>query len=151
MRRYSFYSWNQVSPPAVNFSFIFLSANCCVAMINIWQALELKKLQTPLYEEFYNSLNASCSPNVIDRTRDETTTKYLKLPPKSRSPSRTPVSTASKAIDHAGSPGSNSKSSSIVGNDNDGSQDIPAPPLDEWKGLLVDSQQEPSSPRFVKG
>ena len=118
----------------------------------LWQALELKKLQTPLYEEFYNSLNTSCSPNVIDGTSDETAAsrKYLKLPPKSRSPSRVPISTTSKAVDNTGSPGSNGRSSSTVGNVNDhGSQDIPASPLNELKGVIVDSQQEPSSPRFV--
>ncbi|XP_061348476.1 mitogen-activated protein kinase kinase kinase NPK1 [Gastrolobium bilobum] len=112
------------------------------------KALELKKLQTPLYEEFYNSLNTSCSPNVIESTSDDTAArKYLKLPPKSRSPSRVPISTPSKAVDNAGSPGSNGRSSSTVGNvNNHGSQDIPASPLNEWKGLTVDSQQEPRSP-----
>lgn len=109
--------------------------------VRLFQALELKKLQTPLYEEFFNSLNTSCSPNVVDSTSDDTATrKYLKLPPKSRSPSRTP----SKAVDNAGSPGSNGRSSPTVGNvNNHGSQDIPAS-----KGPVADSQQEPSSPRF---
>ncbi|KAK7337787.1 hypothetical protein VNO77_18374 [Canavalia gladiata] len=112
------------------------------------KALELKKLQTPLYEEFYNSLNTSSSPNVIDNTMDDTAArKYLKLPPKSRSPSRVPINTPSKTIENAGSPGSNGRSSSTVGHvNNHGSQDIPASPHNEWKGLIVDSQQEPSSP-----
>ncbi|KAJ1417114.1 Serine/threonine-protein kinase, active site [Sesbania bispinosa] len=112
------------------------------------KALELKKLQTPLYEEFYNSLNTSCSPKVIDSISDDTAArKFLKLPPKSRSPSRVPISTPSKAVENAGSPGSNGRSSSTVGNvNNHGSQDIPASPLNEFKGLIVDSQQEPNSP-----
>ncbi|TKY61498.1 Mitogen-activated protein kinase kinase kinase ANP1 [Spatholobus suberectus] len=111
------------------------------------KALELKKLQTPLYEEFYNSLN-TCSPSVIDSTNDDTASrKYLKLPPKSRSPSRVPISTPSKAVENGGSPGSNGRSSSTVGHvNNHSSQDIPASPLNEWKGLIVDSQQQPSSP-----
>ncbi|KAG2395138.1 Mitogen-activated protein [Vigna angularis] len=111
------------------------------------KALELKKLQTPLYEEFYNSLNTSCSPNV-DRTSDDTASRnFLKLPPKSRSPNRVPISTPSKAIDNTGSPGSNGQSSSTVGHvNNHTSQDIPASPLNEWKGVIVDSQQQPSSP-----
>lgn len=112
------------------------------------KALELKKLQTPLYEEFYNSLNTSCSPNVIDSISDDTASrKYLKLPPKSRSPNRVPISSPSKAAENAGSPGSNGQSSSTVGHvNNHTSQDIPASPLNEWKGLIVDSQQQPSSP-----
>jgi len=74
----------------------------------------------------------------------------LKLPPKSRSPNRVPISTPSKAIDSTGSPGSNGQSSSTVGHvNNHTSQDIPASPLNEWKGVIVDSQQQPSSPRFV--
>ncbi|KAK7397208.1 hypothetical protein VNO78_18375 [Psophocarpus tetragonolobus] len=113
------------------------------------KALELKKLQTPLYEEFYNSLNTSCSPNVIDSTSDDfASRKYLKLPPKSRSPSRVPISTPSKAVDNSGSPGSNGRSSTAVGhvNNHNSSQDIPASPLNEWNGLIVDSQKQPSSP-----
>ncbi|KAF7805116.1 mitogen-activated protein kinase kinase kinase NPK1 [Senna tora] len=111
------------------------------------KALGLKKLQTPLYEEFYNSLNTSCSPNAVESTSEETTPKFLKLPPKSRSPNRVPIGSPSKAVDNTGSPGSNGRSSPNVGHANDNSsQNIPSPPLNEWKGLLVDSQQEPSSP-----
>ncbi|KAE9593682.1 hypothetical protein Lal_00036500 [Lupinus albus] len=112
------------------------------------KALELKKLQTPLYEEFYNTLNTSCSPNVISSPSDETgSRKYLKLPPKSRSPSRVPSSTSSKAVDNVGSPGSNDRSSSILSNLNDHvSKDIPASPLTERRRPVVDSQQDPNSP-----
>ncbi|KAK4273465.1 hypothetical protein QN277_021859 [Acacia crassicarpa] len=111
------------------------------------KALGLKKLQTPLYEEFYNSLNTSCSPSAVEKTNDETTSKFLKLPPKSRSPSRAPIGTPSKAVDHTESPGSTGRSSPNVGNAPDhNSRNIPSPPIDEWKGLLVDSQQEPCSP-----
>lgn len=117
--------------------------------VHLLQALELKKLQTPLYEEFFNSLNASCSPNVIDSPSDDTAgRKYLRLPPKSKSPSRIPFSSPSK-VDSAGSPGSNGRSSSTVGNVNShGSQDVPSTPINERKGVIVDSQQEPFSPRF---
>lgn len=120
--------------------------------MTIWQALGLKKLQTPLYEEFYNSMVTSCSPNAVESISDETAPKFLKLPPKSRSPNRMPIGTPSKAVDNNGSPGSNGGSSPNVGNANDhSSQNIPSPPRNEWKGLLVDSQQEPGSPRFVCG
>ncbi|CAL0308567.1 unnamed protein product [Lupinus luteus] len=109
------------------------------------KALELKILQTPLYEEFYNTLNTSFSPNVINSPSDEAgARKYLKLPPKSRSPSRGPSSTPSKPVDKAGSPGSNDRSSSIIGSVNDHcSQDIPVSPLTERNRL---SQQDSSSP-----
>ncbi|XP_028770819.1 mitogen-activated protein kinase kinase kinase NPK1 isoform X2 [Neltuma alba] len=111
------------------------------------KALGLKKLQTPLYEEFYNSFNTSCSPDAVENSNDETTPKFLKLPPKSRSPNRVAIGTPSKAVDHTESPGSTGRSSPNVGNATDhNSQNIPSPPLNEWKGLLVDSQQEPPSP-----
>ncbi|KAH0994816.1 hypothetical protein GBA52_018680 [Prunus armeniaca] len=113
------------------------------------KALELKKLQTPLYEEFYNSLNVVCSPNFLDNSPDETTSRYLKLPPKSRSPSRGPIGTPSAVADalSSGSPGSNGRRVSNIGNGNDQTaQDMPSPPLSNLKGLVVDGQQEPGSP-----
>ncbi|XP_021817531.1 mitogen-activated protein kinase kinase kinase ANP1-like isoform X2 [Prunus avium] len=111
------------------------------------KALELKKLQTPLYEEFYNSLNVVCSPNFLDNSPDETTSRYLKLPPKSRSPSRGPIGTPSAVADalSSGSPGSNGRRVSNIGNDQT-AQDMPSPPLSNLKGLVVDGQQEPGSP-----
>lgn len=116
------------------------------------KALELKKLQTPLYEEFYNSLNLSGSPSFVEK-REETPPNYLKLPPKSRSPSRGPVGTPSSAADAigTGSPGSNSsRRVSNVGNASDQTpQDNSSPQHSDWKGLLVDGQPEPSSPSLV--
>ncbi|XP_022150775.1 mitogen-activated protein kinase kinase kinase NPK1 [Momordica charantia] len=102
------------------------------------KAFELKKMQTPLYEEFYNSLNTSCSPVFIESKPDESTPKYLKLPPKSRSPSRSPgnQSTVMDAFG-TGSPGSGSRSN---GNDQRSQ-------LNDWKGLLADGQSEAGSPR----
>ncbi|XP_015875145.2 mitogen-activated protein kinase kinase kinase ANP1 isoform X1 [Ziziphus jujuba] len=103
------------------------------------KALELKKLQTPLYEEFYNSMNGACSPSYVESTCDETTPRYLKLPPKSRSPSRGPMGTPSAVVDahSTGSPGSNGKRVSNICNASDqSSQDIP----------VIDGQQEPGSP-----
>lgn len=116
------------------------------------QDLELKKLQTPLYEEFYNSLNATCSPSFPESSRDETPSNYLKLPPKSRSPSRFPVGTPSSATDAAStaSPGSNSRRASNVGNANDQtSEDNSSPQCNDQKGLLVNDQPETSNPRLV--
>ncbi|KAE8684112.1 Mitogen-activated protein kinase kinase kinase NPK1 [Hibiscus syriacus] len=116
------------------------------------KALELKKLQTPLYEEFYNSLNLSCSPSFVEK-RDETPPNYLKLPPKSRSPSRGPVVTPSSAADaiSTGSPGSNN--SRRVSNSGTASEQTPqdnsSPQHGDWKGLLVDGQPEPSRPSLI--
>ncbi|KAF5454018.1 hypothetical protein F2P56_023716 [Juglans regia] len=112
------------------------------------KALELKKLQTPLYEEFNNSLLA-CSPSFVETTRGETTPKYLKLPPKSRSPSQGSTGAPSPPVDalNTGSPGNNSRCASNIGNASDRStQDVPSPPLSDWKGRLAEAQQEPSSP-----
>ena len=115
--------------------------------------MELKKLQTPLYEEFYNSFNLACSPSFIENKRDETPPNFLKLPPKSRSPSHGPIGTPSSAADaiSTGSPGSNnSRRESNIGNDSDQIlQDNSSPQHSDWKGLLVDGQPEPSSPRLV--
>ncbi|KAJ6974376.1 mitogen-activated protein kinase kinase kinase ANP1-like [Populus alba x Populus x berolinensis] len=112
------------------------------------KALELKKLQTPLYEEFYNSLNASFSPSFGGSLRDETPPNYLKLPPKSKSPSRIPVgspSTASDAVS-TGSPGSNRRASNVGNASDEASEDNSSPRSNDRKGLQVDGQPETSSP-----
>ncbi|KDP23520.1 hypothetical protein JCGZ_23353 [Jatropha curcas] len=112
------------------------------------KALELKKLQTPLYEEFYNSLNAVCSPSFVESSHDETPPNYLKLPPKSRSPSRVPVGTPSAATDSVstGSPGSNTRRVSNVGNASDQSPvENSSPQYNDRKGLAED-QPEKTSP-----
>ncbi|EEF49828.1 mitogen activated protein kinase kinase kinase 3, mapkkk3, mekk3, putative [Ricinus communis] len=113
------------------------------------KALELKKLQTPLYEEFYNSLNSTRSPSFAESSKEETPPNYLKLPPKSRSPSRVPVGTSSAAIDavSSGSPGSNNRRVSNVGNASDQSlEENSSPQCNDQKGFLVDDPPESSSP-----
>lgn len=117
------------------------------------QALELKKLQTPLYEEFYNSLNAAFSPTLFEKNRDEISSNYLKLPPKSRSPSRVPIGTSPAAVDaiNTPSPGSSNRRISDVGNATEQtSPEIPTSQLNDRKGLLVDVEQQPISPRLVQ-
>ncbi|KAG5232480.1 mitogen-activated protein kinase kinase kinase [Salix suchowensis] len=111
------------------------------------KALELKKLQTPLYEEFFNSLNASCSPSFGGSSRDETP-NYLKLPPKSKSPSRIPVGSPSTATDavSTGSPGSNRRASNVGNASDQASEDNSSPQSNDRKGLQVDDQPETSSP-----
>lgn len=117
------------------------------------QAVELKKLQTPLYEEFYNSLNLTYSPGFLDGVREEAAPNYLKLPPKSRSPGRCPVGTPSATTDgvNSASPGSNnSRHASNVGNTSgQSSPDVGSPQLSEVKSPAVDVSLDSNSPRLV--
>jgi mitogen-activated protein kinase kinase kinase ANP1 len=51
------------------------------------QALDLKKLQTPLYEEFYNTVNSGSSQGQgADQTTKGKFTNSPKLPPRGKSP-----------------------------------------------------------------
>lgn len=73
---------------------------------------------------------------------DETSPNYLKLPPKSRSPSRAPVGTSPVAVDavSTGSPGSNGKRASNIGvASNISAQENSSP------------QPESCSPRLIHG
>ncbi|XP_057956768.1 mitogen-activated protein kinase kinase kinase NPK1 [Malania oleifera] len=113
------------------------------------KALDLKKLQTPLYEEFYNSMNAACLRKTGAIANDENVPDILNLPPKSRSPNRVPGRRLSAAVDAANvaSPGRYAKRMSTVGTvSNQSSQEIRSPLPGEWKGILVDAQQETITP-----
>ncbi|XP_071716409.1 mitogen-activated protein kinase kinase kinase NPK1 [Rutidosis leptorrhynchoides] len=78
------------------------------------KALELKKMQTPLYEEFYNSLNAAISP--VWNENKENSSNNLNLPPKSKSPNRFLKKRLSSAVDVSdiGSPVNNSRRGSHI-------------------------------------
>nr|XP_027114605.1 mitogen-activated protein kinase kinase kinase ANP1-like isoform X2 [Coffea arabica] len=108
------------------------------------KALELKKLQSPLLAEYHNSFNPLCSPNLSDAKGDESASKFLKLPPKSRSPSRTPSTAVESATD--ASPGSSSRRVSHIGvrNNEDHQQNL-SPQTNDLNGNLADTQ-EPCSP-----
>ncbi|KAG5554755.1 hypothetical protein RHGRI_012345 [Rhododendron griersonianum] len=113
------------------------------------KAIDLKKLQTPLYEEFYNSLNASCSPNALGTENKENVSNNLCLPPKSRSPKRVSSRRFSAAIDvaYTASSGSQSQHLSNIGVEAD--QTLPQvqqPKPSEWKERMIDAQQELISP-----
>jgi mitogen-activated protein kinase kinase kinase ANP1 len=54
-------------------------------LLFLLQALDLKKLQTPLYEEFYNTVNAGNSQGA-DQTTKGKFTNSPKLPPRGKSP-----------------------------------------------------------------
>ncbi|KAK9288473.1 hypothetical protein L1049_016930 [Liquidambar formosana] len=113
------------------------------------KALDLKKLQTPLYEEFFNTLNAAGPLSAIGASHGENVANILNLPPKSRSPNRVPSRRLSTAVDAANnaSPGSRMKRVSNVGGlSNQTLQEIQSPQLSEWKELTLDAQQEPISP-----
>ncbi|KAH8507330.1 hypothetical protein H0E87_009740 [Populus deltoides] len=112
-------------------------------------ALELRKLQTPLYEEFYNNLNAPSSPSFGGSSRDETPPNYLKLPPKSRSPSQVPAGSPSTSTDAAvstRSPGSNKRASNVGNASDQASEDNSSPRSNDRKGLPLDDQPETVSP-----
>lgn len=111
----------------------------------------MKKLQSPLYEEFYNSLNSASPPNTVGTEDKENMSNKLNLPPKSKSPNRAPSRRFSAAVDvaYAASPGSRSKRVSNVGSlSNQTSQEAKSPPRGELKEVF-DSNLEPVSPRFV--
>ncbi|KAL9393150.1 hypothetical protein Peur_012435 [Populus x canadensis] len=113
------------------------------------KALELRKLQTPLYEEFYNNLNAPSSPSFGGSSRDETPPNYLKLPPKSRSPSQVPVGSPSTSTDAAvstRSPGSNKRASNVGNASDQASEDNSSPRSNDRKGLPLDDQPETVNP-----
>ncbi|KAF7151195.1 hypothetical protein RHSIM_Rhsim02G0021400 [Rhododendron simsii] len=81
------------------------------------KVIDLKKLQSPLYKEFYNSLNAPSSPRTMGNENKENSTNNLTLPPKSRSPKQSPSKRLSAAVDAAytSSSGTNSQCISNVG------------------------------------
>ncbi|XXG83502.1 hypothetical protein AAC387_Pa10g1242 [Persea americana] len=107
------------------------------------KALDLKKLQTPLYEEFYNSLNVAVAGNI----HNENAPNYLKLPPKSRSPSRVVNGTSTAPVDAANttSPSSCSKRVSNSGRISiQSSREVPSA-QHEWRDL-VDTERQPDTP-----
>ncbi|MQL78214.1 hypothetical protein Taro_010634 [Colocasia esculenta] len=110
------------------------------------KALELKKLQTPLYEEFHSSMNASNSNNIVGNLSEERTNNP-KLPPKIKSsPSRGGTGISSAQIDpvNSASPG---RRISGVGNDNSRIlREIPSPRLNELEELVEEAEQKPNGP-----
>ncbi|KAH1091391.1 hypothetical protein J1N35_018648 [Gossypium stocksii] len=97
------------------------------------KALELKKLQSPLYEQFYNTLNGSL-PTSVGTANGE---NILSLPPKSRSPKRLPSRRLSAVADAANMVSSKSRmnhlSNTAVVHDRT-LQEIQPPSVEEWKG-----------------
>ncbi|KAI3889251.1 hypothetical protein MKW92_052981 [Papaver armeniacum] len=116
------------------------------------KALDLRKMQTPLVEEYLNTtLNVENDPNAVGNTTEDTVPVFLKLPPKSKSPSKITSKILPPAIDSAnsGSPGGcNRLESQIDRFNNQSSSDIPSQ-VPERRGL-IDHQSKPvnTSPSF---
>ncbi|GLT81449.1 hypothetical protein SLA2020_528340 [Shorea laevis] len=104
------------------------------------KAIELKKLQTPLYEEFYNALNAT--GHAVGTGNGENL-----LPPKNRSPKQLPSRRISTAFDVANiaSPGGRLESNAAAVH-NRALQELQPPQINDLKGLVLHSQQETGSP-----
>ncbi|XP_075653035.1 mitogen-activated protein kinase kinase kinase NPK1 isoform X2 [Castanea sativa] len=111
------------------------------------KALELKKLQTPLYK-FYSTMNAAGLPGAVQMAQSENALNILNLPPKSRSPNRTPTRRLSVVHStHNARPGNHAKNQSNASGLHDRAlQEIQPPQQSEWKELLLDAQQESFNP-----
>lgn len=111
----------------------------------------MKKLQTPLYEEFFNSLNNTTESCSVRVACEEMVPNNSKLPPKIKlSPNK--ISGISPLADTANkmSPVNCSRRVSTSGMTNNRIlREIPSPQLNECGGVVQDAQQEQNSPRFV--
>ncbi|KAK2646947.1 hypothetical protein Ddye_022142 [Dipteronia dyeriana] len=110
------------------------------------KALDLKKLQSPLYEEFYSTLNATGQRSTVVIANGE---NFVNLPPKSKSPKRLPSGRLSAAIGAANpaSPGSKMcHVSNVKGMQDRALQEIQPPQLNEWNEVPHNAQKETISP-----
>jgi hypothetical protein len=85
--------------------------------------------------------------NLSNSKREDTARGFLKLPPKSRSPSRGPLggspSRATDATSCSKSPGSGGSRELNINNGGDeASQDGVSARVTDWRGLVVDTKQE---------
>lgn len=95
-------------------------------------------------------MNPLCSPNLTEVTAEESTPRFLKLPPKTRSPSRTPSSGVDVVVAEA-SPGSGSRRISHIGIAcNENHQPNSSPQTNDQNSCIGDSQKDQTSPMLVK-
>ncbi|KAL6497798.1 Mitogen-activated protein kinase kinase kinase npk1 [Orobanche hederae] len=101
------------------------------------KALDLKKLQTPLYE-FYNSLNVSRRLSSVGIGNKENVSSNCNLPPKSRSPNKVGSRRLSTAVDveYTSTPG---RRVSNIG-------DVNSRASEDVRELPFNYQQEPLTP-----
>lgn len=121
--------------------------------MKLYQALDLKKLQTPLFEEFFSTLNAAGPQGAIGNANCDRVSNNLHLPPKSKSPSRTPSRRFSAIVGTVN--GSRFGKHTLNVSNASGVhshilQEIQPPQLSERKGPL-DAQKDSLSARFVCG
>ncbi|XP_072982338.1 mitogen-activated protein kinase kinase kinase NPK1-like isoform X1 [Typha latifolia] len=113
------------------------------------KALDLKKLQTPLYEEFYNTLNATNSQGVNSIYKENATNKS-ELPPKVKlSPNKVVSGTSTPLAETVTnvSPGNCSRRVSSCGVENNRIlREIASPQVNELGPILQDAQQETICP-----
>lgn len=114
----------------------------------------MKKLQTPLYEEFYSTLNAADPQSAGGIANGVNVSNNWNLPPKSRSPSRASSRRLAAMVDAANtaSPGTGSHTkyvSNSSGVHGRALQEIQPPQLNEWKGVVLDAQDGSFSPGLV--
>ncbi|XP_076920785.1 mitogen-activated protein kinase kinase kinase NPK1-like [Bidens hawaiensis] len=111
------------------------------------KALDLKKMQTPLYVEFYNSLNASISPVGIENKENSSTN--LNLPPKSKSPNSNRLfkRRLSSAVDvsYISSPGNKSEHRASYINDQN-PHESRSPQHSRMNENVLESQKDAMSP-----
>ncbi|XP_010272040.1 PREDICTED: mitogen-activated protein kinase kinase kinase NPK1-like isoform X2 [Nelumbo nucifera] len=107
-------------------------------------ALDLKKLQTPLYEEFYN-LESGCK-HIVANDKDDREGSRISSTPLSKLASGTLSSLAD--AERTGSLGSCGTciSSNRSSTTDQVLREIPPSQLNEWEGTLLESQLEPNSP-----
>lgn len=112
--------------------------------------MELKKLQTPLYEEFFSISNAAAPPAPVSIAHSEVVSDVSSVKPKSRSPSQ-----ASRRFSVVDGPnvarlGSHNKSQSKVSGANIRPLlEIHPSEFNEWKETLHNTQLESFSARYV--
>lgn len=120
--------------------------------MKLYQALDLKKLQTPLFEEFFNTVNAAGPPGEIGNANCDRVSNNLHLPPKSKSPSRAPSRRFSSIVGSVNGSrfGKHTLNvSNASGEHNHILQEIQPSQLSERKGPIADPQKESFSARFV--
>ncbi|CAL1411407.1 unnamed protein product [Linum trigynum] len=121
------------------------------------KALDLKKLQTPLYKEFYSTLTANDPPPRVAGKKNYENMRNSSislLPPKSKSPKQLPPSRRLSSVVDAPTSSSPGMTASYRANENSiihsrALQEIQPPQISEWKtGILNGEQQEPITPSF---
>ncbi|XP_054805814.1 mitogen-activated protein kinase kinase kinase NPK1 [Prosopis cineraria] len=107
------------------------------------KALELKKLQTPLYEEFFSISNAAVPPMPVSIADSEVVSEMSNVTPKSRSPGQASRRYSVADGAHFARHGSHNKNQSKASGANSRPlQEIHPSELNEWKETLNNAKLE---------